>query len=328
MPATELPHVQLLFDSVSALNSCASTTFTWVYNGLSNQTMRLAITNEGVTPSIRLRGRSSTITKTLATSLDPYSQSFSWPTVNVSAGSYMLVAEITSLVFKSPTIFVANGSNNTCLLEQSATSSTSLAPTTPTIIPSTATTIPSTARPSLNRTAIIAGTVCGTVVLVFALAGLVCLLQHCRRRRRNPVPSPDIIQVRQPKPSLTLQIPNQVSLPKPSLRHEPSRNRLEAGQEPPENSRHLSPTPAPSLISMNPSRRTSLLMAVESGSPTESYTFQETFPQAAYPSGLSIIISPLTASQLRDSLSPTSGDSVEGKKQYNLQDPSLSQSPR
>ena len=132
----------LSFHPLPQPTSCASTTFSWSYNG-PNDPLLLQVTNVGVTqdapPSTTTSSSTNSsiataryfersaptipispmnLTVTLVTNYNPSALSYDWNTVNVSQGWYILLAIIrTNPISQTPSLpfFVRTGSNISCL---------------------------------------------------------------------------------------------------------------------------------------------------------------------------------------------------------------------
>lgn len=202
---TSTPTPFVAFNSISReLTTCQSSNMGWIHGG-PNVRMNLGITNIGVpqdNPSADSNtGRTNSNTQTdglistsvtptpiaffLANNIDATLEGFTWDKVNVTQGSYVLIAQQSDtgevLARSSISFFVRNGTDVSCL--QNTPSSTSQPPPTApqtSAPPSTDTGTPSGAAQS-NRVNI--GGIVGGVVGGVALLGLIILAYACCRRR-------------------------------------------------------------------------------------------------------------------------------------------------
>ncbi|KAJ7034204.1 hypothetical protein C8F04DRAFT_1350071 [Mycena alexandri] len=134
------------WQKMSTMTTCEPALVAWIYTPLSGQDvpdLTLSITNVGVTQgsspvsstvsvSFTMNSRRSsfsrrdTITETLTpTPITPSVEVFQWPSVNVTAGWYAMLAAIGNAVVPSLPFFVVNGSDISCTLPPISTTSSS-----------------------------------------------------------------------------------------------------------------------------------------------------------------------------------------------------------
>nr|GAT48846.1 predicted protein [Mycena chlorophos] len=130
------------WDDVPAMATCQTATLSWTLSntsGLEDSEMAIFIANSSINPSpgptngrgpidgalFGRRCRNSTASSLLAVSrritpgfIHPSAGSFVWSSVNVSEGWYMLLADLpeSGLLRRSPTFFVTNGTDVSCLV--------------------------------------------------------------------------------------------------------------------------------------------------------------------------------------------------------------------
>ncbi|KAJ6514772.1 hypothetical protein DFH09DRAFT_1288024 [Mycena vulgaris] len=134
------------FNIISEMTTCTPAKITWVYSPLYSINLAISITNAEVSQPdpplnalisshmIRAWNRNSVsrrgvITQLIAAeSLNPLARSYTWPSVNVSAGWYTLQASFDSaLPIQSTPFYVVNGTDISCIRTTAVSVSTSAA---------------------------------------------------------------------------------------------------------------------------------------------------------------------------------------------------------
>ena len=154
----------LYFDAISDLASCSNASFSWVYNGPSGQQLTLVITNNGVPQ--KPQPSASPVSQIITSAADPSLGSYSWPSVNVPPGWYIVNAALPEQSFSvsSTKFYVHSGSTTSCFSHSS---------------------LVSTARSHTNVGAIVGGVI-GAVAAFFFAATIIYLLR--RRKAKKPGP--------------------------------------------------------------------------------------------------------------------------------------------
>ncbi|KAI0747152.1 hypothetical protein C8Q80DRAFT_824951 [Daedaleopsis nitida] len=187
------------FNTVSRMTTCTSAKIQWAYDGYANN-IALLLMNAGPMPSsrsllVRTTKKRGVVALPLALGLNATGQSWTWPTVNVTSGWYLLEAVGSGVAAMSSTFFVANGTDTRCLansqtpitLDSSIGSPSTTVPQ-PTPAESAASQSISAAPPHTGHSS---GTIFGATlaaVAIFAAAAYVVhrLLIPRLSRRRNP----------------------------------------------------------------------------------------------------------------------------------------------
>ncbi|THH18841.1 hypothetical protein EW146_g2200 [Bondarzewia mesenterica] len=199
------------FNTVAEMWTCGEATVTWNYLG-SASGLKLGITNDGVmqkaAPTHSLSdGTSSststasasglvrrqtsstsvpTINQTLVTQLDPFAYNWTWSKVDVPQGWYVMEAFMGSSSAQSTSFFVNNGTDVSCLIGSTPSSSSS-SPASATSASSAASSsssaivAPVSGSSRSSHAGAIAGGVVGGVAFVSALLAAL-LFWFCRRR--------------------------------------------------------------------------------------------------------------------------------------------------
>ncbi|KAJ6582863.1 hypothetical protein DFH09DRAFT_1437290, partial [Mycena vulgaris] len=202
--AAPTPTPDFSFNNISEMTTCIPTTITWSYTPAVNSVslnFSLSITNLGAikpspppltTSAHMIRARNSVSRREIGTesiiagSIDPSAGSYTWPSVNVSAGWYVLFADLGHIGSGSLSFYVANGTDTSCIrsnavsLSASSPTSASLATSSP---PSGPAVITAAAHGSkVNRGAIAGGVLGGLFILVATIS----IIFRCRSRTRIP----------------------------------------------------------------------------------------------------------------------------------------------
>ncbi|OAX39686.1 hypothetical protein K503DRAFT_63071 [Rhizopogon vinicolor AM-OR11-026] len=179
-PSSSPTQSTLLINSIKNMTTCTSGLITWTYNG-SSANLILSITNVNVLDPYSLGNLtrrqnsagdsvSMTLTDAIATS-----NSWTWPQVNVSQGWYQVQGNVTPLSAVSSAFFISNGSDTSCLLASSSTSS-------PASTTSPTADVNYSDSPNLNG-----GKIAGIVIGVLAGLAITALaIAYYFRRRRRP----------------------------------------------------------------------------------------------------------------------------------------------
>ncbi|RDX46179.1 hypothetical protein OH76DRAFT_1301289, partial [Lentinus brumalis] len=191
---TSMPLQSFVFATIPYATACGPATFNWTYIG-PQETFELAVASS-ITPHTDLpspaKRQGQTNELPIAWHVDATSQTWTWPTVTIPAGWYVLAAIGDDWVATSPQFFVTNGTDTSCLSTPSSsssadtstvastgtgtsTSSTSSTTSSNTVLPVTA------ATSKTSRAGAIAGGVVGGVVLIAAAIAAYIYFGLCRR---------------------------------------------------------------------------------------------------------------------------------------------------
>ncbi|KAI0030238.1 hypothetical protein K488DRAFT_72342 [Vararia minispora EC-137] len=237
------------FGSIGEMYTCGATPINWTYGGLTTSGLDITISDVNVpqsaAPSSSSAASSSTpidsatpsmsailghntplprqwngfgsswlpaIDQIIATNLNPTLEGYTWQTVNVTQGWYVLRATLADVVgtYTSPEFFVQNGSTTACLSTSPSPSSSSSVPVSSTLASSTSTPSPTAGGSSSDnstggsganrssRTGAIVGGVIGGLAFLLALAAAAALFLlrrrntsvHSRRAQGPSIPAP------------------------------------------------------------------------------------------------------------------------------------------
>lgn len=178
----------LVFEDIQNTTVCGENAISWEYAGDQDFTLALAVTNkgvDGVDPSAQ------PITMILEVDTDGLntSNTYQWSPVKLPMGAYVAAISIPEpdMLYISPTFYVFNSSDHSCLSSSpSTTTSLTGSSTTATMSPSqtnTGTALPVEGAVSKGLSGgSIAGIVIGILALVGLVGALLVLLRRCRSR--------------------------------------------------------------------------------------------------------------------------------------------------
>ncbi|KDR68363.1 hypothetical protein GALMADRAFT_215809 [Galerina marginata CBS 339.88] len=207
-----IPTPILVFQNVPQPITCKPVNITWFYTGPQNP-FTLVATNLGVSqddPAPPLTSSSSKhfsltdsdgdtdgdrrraiptgannpmsiVTVPIASNVDPTSSGYSWPSVNIPQGWYMINATMNAEEYScvSPPFFVHNGTDTSCISEI-VIPSTSSSPTATPSSPASTGAVPVGGSSKLNLGAIVGVSVGAVVLVSFVLGAWLCLNRKAR----------------------------------------------------------------------------------------------------------------------------------------------------
>ena len=179
---------------MSTAFTCGADTIYWTYVG-GAATVDISIMSYIGPQTDIVNGKRDTINQLLGSGLDAQAQNWTWPSVNVTAGSYRLIAAVSGLSKSSESnVFpVLNGTDVSCLAATSSSSipsstSSSSIPTSQSMsmtTSSSASQSPTSSADfasSTSHTGAIVGGVIGGVVIIAALVAAYVFFGLCSRR--------------------------------------------------------------------------------------------------------------------------------------------------
>lgn len=178
----------LVFEDIQNTTVCGENAISWEYAGDQSFTLALAVTNEGV-DGVDPSAQPITVILEVDTNGLNTSNTFQWSPVKLPVGAYVAAISIPEpdVLYISPTFYVFNSSDHSCLSSSpSTTTSLTGSSTTATMSPSqtnTGTALPVEGAVSKGLSGGgIAGIVIGMLALVGLCGALLVLLRRCRSR--------------------------------------------------------------------------------------------------------------------------------------------------